>query len=428
MASTVLFGVFGLLLLGGMPIVFAMAISALVLLLTFGRDLPLTLIPHQMVAGTDSFLLLAIPLFFLAGELMNAGGITIRLVRFSACLVGHIRGGLAYVVIVTNMIMAGFSGSAVADASATGSVLIPSMKRDGYHAGFAAAVTAAASTIGPVIPPSIPMIVFAAIGEVSVGRLFLAGVAPGLLMGLYLMATVFWISRRRGYPTQPRAGWRELRRATAEAIWALLAPVIILGGILAGFVTPTEAAALAVLYSLIVGIFIHRELRWRDLPRILRQSAVGTGVVMIIVAASGIMGWEVANLRVSAQVVGGILAVTREPWAILLLVNALFLVLGCLLDPIAAMIIFVPVLLPLVKQVGIDLVHFGLVVVLNLMIGLLTPPVGYLLFVSSALADVPVEAVVREARPFIVALVVVLLLCTYWAPMVLWVPNLLLGP
>jgi tripartite ATP-independent transporter DctM subunit len=425
--TLLLFGSFFGLLLVGAPVFLAMALSSVMLLLALGRDLPLTLIPHQMVASTDSFLLLAIPLFFLAGELMNAGGITVRLVRFASCLVGHIRGGLAFVTILANMIMSGFSGSAVADASATGSVLVPSMKREGYHPEFAAAVTAAAATAGPIIPPSIPMIIYAAVGEVSVGRLFLAGVAPGLVLGAYLMAAVAWVSHRRGYPTQPRASWGELGRSTLEASWALLAPVIVLGGILVGFVTPTEAAALAVLYSLVIGTLVYRELRWRDVPRLLRQSAVATGVVMIIVAASGIMGWEVANLRVGEQVLAAITAVSREPWFVLLLVNVLFLILGCFLDPLAVIIVFVPVFLPLVRAVGIDLVHFGLVVVLNVTIGLVTPPVGYLLFICAAISGAALERVVREMVPFLVALVIVLALCTYWPAMVLSVPRLLLG-
>ena len=427
MGTLVLFGGFFVLLLAGTPIVFAMALAALLLLLTLGRDLPLTLIPHQMVAATDSFLLLAIPLFFLAGELMNAGGITARLVRFAACLVGHIRGGLAHVTILASMIMSGFSGSAVADASAVGSVLVPSMRREGYDPAFAAAVTAAAATAGPIIPPSIPMIIYAATGEVSVGALFMAGVVPGLLLGVYLMAAVFVISRRRGYPTRPRATLGELGRATVEASWALLAPVIVLGGILIGVVTPTEAAALAVLYSLVIGLFVYREIRWRDVPGILRQSAVSTGVVMIIVAASGIMGWEVANLRVGEQVLAVILGISREPWFVLLLINVLFLILGCFLDPLAIIIIFVPVFLPLVKAVGIDLVHFGLVVVLNVTIGLVTPPVGYLLYICASIAGTPVEPVVREVMPFLLALLLTLILCTYWPAMVLSVPRLLLG-
>ena len=207
----------------------------------------------------------------------------------------------------------------------------------------------------------------------------------------------------------------------------MLAPVVVLGAILIGVVTPTEAAALAVLYSLVVGLFVYRELKWRDLPRILRQSAVATGVVMIIVGASGIMGSEIANLRVGEQVLEGLLSISREPWVILLFVNALFLILGCLLDPLAVIIVFVPVFLPLVKAVGIDLVHFGLIVVLNVTIGLLTPPVGYLLFISAALADVPIEAVVREVIPFLVALLLVLAICTYWPAMVLWVPRMLFG-
>jgi C4-dicarboxylate transporter DctM subunit len=301
------------------------------------------------------------------------------------------------------------------------------MRREGYHAEFAAAVTGAAATAGPIIPPSIPMIIFAAVGEVSVGALFLAGVVPGLLLGGYLMGAVFWISRRRGYPTRARSSWREFGRASLDAAWALLAPVIVLGGILVGFVTPTEAAALAVLYSLLVGLYVYRELRWRDVPALLRRSAVATGVVMIIVAASGIMGWEVANLRIGEQVLAAIQSVSPGPWFVLLLINVLFLILGCLLDPLAIIIIFVPVFLPLVKAAGIDLVHFGLVVVLNVTIGLLTPPVGYLLYVTAALAGSRVDEVVREVTPFLVVLLGVLVLCTYWPAMVLSVPRLVLG-
>ena len=425
MSLVVLFGTFFVLLLAGMPVVFAMGLASAAFLIFAGGGIPLMVIPHQMIAGIDNFPLLAIPFFFLAGELMNAAGITRRLVAFAAGMVGHIRGGLAYVVIVTNVIMAGFSGTALADASATGSVLIPAMKRQGYGAGFAAAVTAAAATIGPIIPPSIPMIIYAVVAEVSVGSLFLAGVIPGLLMGVYLFAVTYIISRRRGYPVQLRSTWRELVTATRRASWALMAPVIILGGIITGVVTPTEAGVLAVVYSLVVGFGIHRELRVRDLPSIFRRTAVGTAVIMIIVGASGVMGWLVANLRIGDVVVSGVTAFTQSPWMILLMLNLFFLVVGCLMDPLAGMLIFIPVFMPLIKHVHIDPIHFGLVVVLNLMIGLLTPPVGYLLFMSAEMAAVPIDAVIREVTPLLIALLVVLALSTYWPGMVMAIPNLL---
>lgn len=424
MSLAVLFGAFFVLLLVGMPIVFAMGLASAVFLIFAGGGIPLMVVPHQMIAGIDNFPLLAIPFFFLAGELMNAAGITQRLVAFATALVGHIRGGLAYVVIVTNVVMAGFSGTALADASATGSVLIPAMKRQGYGAGFAAAVTAAAATIGPIIPPSIPMIIYAVVAEVSVGSLFLAGVIPGLLMGAYLFVVTYIISRRRGYPVQTRSTWRELMTATRRASWALMAPVIILGGIITGVVTPTEAGVLAVVYSLAVGFGIHRELKARDLPGIFRRTAVGTAVIMIIVGASGVMGWLVANLRIGEAVVSGVTAITQSPWMILLLMNVFFLIVGCLMDPLAGMLIFIPVFLPLIKHVHIDPVHFGLVVVLNLMIGLLTPPVGYLLFMSAEMAAVPMDAVIREVTPLLIVLVAVLVLSTYWPGMVMAIPNL----
>lgn len=424
MSIVILFGAFFALLLVGMPIVFAMGLASAASLVFAGGGIPLMVIPHQMVAGIDNFPLLAIPFFFLAGELMNAAGITQRLVAFATAVVGHIRGGLGYVVIVTNVIMGGFSGTALADASATGSVLIPAMKRQGYRADFAAAVTAAAATIGPIVPPSIPMIIYAVIAEVSVGSLFLAGIIPGLLMGAYLFAVTYLISRRRGYPVQPRSTWRELITATRRASWALIAPVIILGGIVTGIVTPTEAGVLAVLYSLFVGFVIHRELKVRELPAVFCRTAVGTAVIMIIVGASGIMGWLVANLRIGEVIVAGVTALTQSPWMILLLMNFFFLIVGCLMDPLAGMMIFIPVFTPLIKYMHIDPVHFGLVVVLNLMIGLLTPPVGYLLFMTAEMADVSIDAVIREVIPLFVALLVVLVLATYWPGMVMAIPNL----
>jgi len=423
----ILFGTFFLLLLAGMPVVFAMGLASAAFLVLIGGGIPLTVIPHQMVAGIDNFPLLAIPFFFLAGELMNAAGITQRLVAFATAVVGHIRGGLAYVVIVTNVIMAGFSGTALADASATGSVLIPAMKRQGYHADFSAAITAAAATIGPIIPPSIPMIIYAVVAEVSVGSLFLAGVIPGLLMGAYLFAVVYIISRRRGYPVQLRSTWRELLGATRRASWALMAPVIILGGIVTGVVAPTEAGVLAVIYSFVVGFGVHRELKVRDLPGVFCRTAVGTAVIMIIVGASGVMGWLVANMRIGEVVVSGVTAITQNPWMILFLMNLFFLIVGCLMDPLAGMLIFIPVIMIMIKHVHIDPVHFGLVVVLNLMIGLLTPPVGYLLFMSAEMAEVSIDAVIREVTPLLIALLAVLVISTYWPGMVMFIPNLFRG-
>jgi len=301
------------------------------------------------------------------------------------------------------------------------------MKRQGYHAEFSAAITAAAATIGPIIPPSIPMIIYAVVAEVSVGSLFLAGVIPGLLMGVYLFAVVYFISRRRGYPVQVRSTWRELVAATRRASWALMAPVIILGGIVTGVVTPTEAGVLAVIYSLAVGFGVHRELKVRDLPGIFCRTAVGTAVIMIIVGASGVMGWLVANMRIGETVVSGVTALTQSPWMILLLMNVFFLIVGCLMDPLAGMLIFIPVFMPLIKHVHIDPVHFGLVVVLNLMIGLLTPPVGYLLFMSAEMAEVSIDAVIREVTPLLIALLAVLAISTYWPGMVMLIPNLFQG-
>jgi tripartite ATP-independent transporter DctM subunit len=425
MTLAFLFVSFLVLLAAGVPVVFAMVLASVAFLVLFGGSLPLSIVPHQMVAGMDNFPLLAVPFFFLAGEIMNAGGITQRLVDFAAALVGHIRGGLGYVAVVVNMIMAGFSGSAVADASATGAVLIPAMKREGYPADLAAAVTAAAATIGPIIPPSIPMIVFAVVAEVSVGSLFLAGIVPGLLMGLYLFVVVYLVCRRHDHGMRARSTWRDLLRATRRAVWALLAPVIILGGIAGGVVTATEAAVVAVLYSFLVATLVHRELRLRQLPEIFKKTAVATGVIMIIVGASGIMGWLVANLRIGEAVVTAVTRATESPWLVLFLLNLFFLVVGCLIDPLAGMLIFVPVFLPLVKHLHIDPVHFGVIVVLNLMIGLITPPVGYLLYLCAGIANIGIDRVVRAVTPFLIALLAVLVVVTYWPGLILAVPNLL---
>lgn len=411
----------------GVPIVFSMATAGLTVLLLVGGVDMLPIGPQRMIAGLDSTPLLAIPFFFLAGELMNAGGITRRLIRLSSTLVGHVRGGLAYVVIVTNVLMAGISGSAAADAAATGSVLIPAMKKEGYSGEFSAAVTAAAATIGPIIPPSIPMIIFGITAEVSIGRLFLAGVLPGLLMGLGLMAVSYVVCIRRGYPASPRASLREFFRALGDAGFALVMPVVILGGIVGGIVTPTEAGAIAVAYALVVGIFVYRELRWRDLGHIFRETGVNVGTVMIILAAGSLFGWALSSMGVGPALTRFFLSVSREPWAIYLMINLFLLALGCAMDPLPALIIFVPVLMPLITQVGIDPVHFGLIMVLNLMIGLLTPPVGFLLYLTSAIAEARLERVVAELWPFLAILLVVLFVSTYWPQMPLVVPNLIMG-
>ncbi len=414
-----------LILMGlSLPIFLAMGITCLLFALLF--DLPLMVLPQSYVRGLAVYDLLALPFYFLAGDLMNAGGITARLVKFSEALIGHIRGGLSHVTIISSMIFAGVSGSAVADASAIGSVLIPTMKKNGYPSSYVAALTAASSTIGPIIPPSIPMVVYGLLTQVSIGRLFLAGAIPGILMGVYLLVISFHISYRRGYPANQRATLKQLFRSFIDATPALMMPAIILGGIVIGIVTPTEAGAIAVVYGLVIGCFVYREINLKDLPRIFGQTMVNTATIMIIIATTGLFCWIIANMGLGGVLVKMFQSISTNKWIILAIINVFFLFWGCFLDPVTAMLIIVPILIPLVQQLGIDLVHFGLIVVLNLMIGLVTPPVGILLYLSSSMANVKLGLMLKELVPFLLALFLVLAMSTYIPSIVMWLPNLLM--
>ncbi len=408
----------------GMNIFLSMGIACGLTVFVF--DLPMMILAQSYVRGLSSYDFLALPFYFLAGDLMNYGGITTRLLRFSGALIGHIRGGLSHVNIVASMIFSGVSGSAVADTSAIGSVLIPSMKKEGYPGAYSAAVTAASSTIGPIIPPSIPLVVYGLLAQESIGKLFWAGAIPGLMMGFYLLGASFIMSYRRGYPARKRANFKEFLKSSLDATFALMMPVIILGGITSGIVTPTEAGVIAVSYGLILGIFVYREIKIKDLPRILGQTMVNTGTILIIIATTGLFAWIVANMSLGEIMVRFFLSISTNKWIILGILNVFFLIWGCVLDPVTAMVIMVPIFIPLAQQVGIDLIHFGVVVVINLMIGLVTPPVGVLLFLTSAMAEEKVEHVIRELTPFLVALLLVLLISTYWPGMVMWLPNVLI--
>lgn len=410
----------------GVPVAFAMGLTSLVVLILVG-NVPLQTIPQRMITGADSFPLMAVPFFLLAGNLMSTGGITMRLIQFASAMIGHVRGGLVYVVIVTNMIMAGMSGSAVADAAATGSVLIPAMEKAGYNRRFAASVVGAASTIGPIIPPSVPFVVFGAMSQVSIGRLFFGGAIPGVLMGLYMMAVVYVLAQRRGYPKGERVSCGQFLVATREALLPLMLPVIILGGILGGIFTPTEAAVAAAVYAFFLGTFVYRELTPRDLAKALLDTGITSATVMFIIANANILGWIMAREQAGQVVTQLITSVSTNPAVILLTINILLLILGCLIDSTANIILLTPLLMPLVKSVGIDPVHFGVVMVLNLMIGLMTPPVGMTLYVVSQITGLKVMEIAREAWLFIVALVAVLLTITYIPWLVTFLPNLLMG-
>jgi len=406
----------------GLPIFLSMGVACVIFVFAF--DVPIMILAQSYVRGLSSYDFLALPFYFLAGDLMNAGDITANLVRLSEAIIGHIRGGLSHVTIISSMIFAGVSGSAVADASAIGSVLIPIMKKNGYQAPYVAALTAAAATIGPIIPPSIPMVVYGLLAQVSIGKLFLAGAVPGVMMGIYLLVVSFIISYRRGYPASERASLKRFLGAVVDAGPALLMPGIILGGIISGIVTPTEAGAVAVMYGFLVGFFIYRKIHLRDLPRLFAQTMANTATILIIIATTGLFCWIIANMGLGAVLVKLFLSISTNKWVLLVVINLFFLLWGCFLDPITAMLIVVPILVPLARQVGIDLTHFGLVVVLNLMIGLVTPPVGLVLYLSTSLAQAKFEEVVKELFPFLIALIVVLIICTFMPSIVLWLPNL----
>ncbi len=422
--SLVLVAGFALFLLLGAPIAYALSFASLGAIWSMG-DIPLMIIPQRLAESINSFPIMAVPLFLFAGALMNAGGATIRLVRLAMGLVGHIRGGLGHVVVVTNMIMAGMSGSAVADAVGTGSILIPAMKKEGYSSDFAAGLTAAASTIGPVIPPSIPFVVYGVLAEVNIGDLFIGGFLPGVLMGIALMIYV-WIKARTGqYTAHERATLRQVLQATADGAPALLLPVIIIGGIIGGIFTPTEAAGVATVYALFLGLFVYRELHWRHLPNIVWEAAHNTGIVLFILASAGIFSWLMTVTQVAEAAQALIIASTNQAWVVLAIFNIILLVMGCFLDTFAIITIATPMMLPVVRHFGVDPIHFGVVMTVNLMIGALTPPFGMLLFVMGPLAEISFDRIVRAVMPFIIPIFVVLVAITYIPSFTLALPHLL---
>lgn len=418
-----LFVLMFLLLALGFEIWAAMGVSAVLYILIRG-DIPLDTVAQTMVSGIDIYSLVAIPFFMLAGDLMNVSGITLRLAKFARFLVGQIQGGLAYVVVIVNVIMAGVSGSAVADASAVCSVLLPTMEKEGYDRKFSAAINSAAATIGPIIPPSIPMVFIGVISNLSVGKLFLGGIVPGLLMGAFLAGSIFIVGRRRGLPVsrEPR-DLRAILPLLKEVFFALIAPLIIITGVVFGIVTIVEVSILAVFYVLFVALFIYRSIKWAELPGLFARAGAFSSTIMAIFASVGVYSWLIANEQLG-QKVGEIILSLDLGWAgFLLLVNLFFLFLGCIMDAIPAMLIFFPILHPIATRLGIDPTHFGVIVVLNLMIGLLTPPVGALLFLVSKISRVSFDELVREVWPYLAALLIVLGLITYIPPLVTYIPN-----
>jgi len=419
--------VFLLLLAVGAPIAFALALSGLAmtaLVPGMTAATAVTLFVQRMFVGVDAFVLVAVPLFILAGALMEEGGTANRLVSFASALVGRVRGSLSIVTVLTSMFFAGISGSAVADTAAVGAVMIPAMRRKGYDIAFAAALQAGAGALGPIIPPSILMVIYAVIANVSVASLFLGGFVPGLLIGLGLMAAGYVHAVRRGYPPDPGVPWGELPTHLRRALLPLLMPFIILGGILSGFFTPTESAAVGVVYALLIGLFVYRELPPSKLFQILYTTGYGTARVMFLIATANFVAFLLAHQRLPQQLAEALLAMSTEPAVILLLLNALFLVVGCFIEVSAALIILGPVLVPVIQAIGIDPIHFGVVLVVNLCIGTITPPVGICLYAVNAISGASIGSISRAAVPVFGVMLGVLIFITYLPGAVLFVPRL----
>ena len=414
---------FGLLMIS-MPIGTTLLITGMMFLLLTGIVDPF-IAAQRVATGIDSFPLLAIPFFMLAAELMNVAGITDRMFRLAKCVVGSVPGGLAHVNVLASMLFAGMSGSAVADAAGLGRIEIKAMKDDGYDAEFAAAVTAASSTIGPIIPPSISFVIFGLTAGTSIGGLFLGGFIPGLAMGLLLMVLIHIISVRRHYGKGSPFKFSEFAVALKEAILPLMTPILIVGGIVGGIFTPTEAGAFAILYAFILGKFVYRKIGWKDIPDIIYTTAMSAGNVLFIIATSSLIGWILTMQQVPQNMAAIVVEWAPQPWQFLMLVNLLLLVLGCFMAAAPVIIMLIPVLLPVATIMGIHPIHLGVVMVLNLMVGLITPPVGLCLFVVSDIVQVPVMRVMRALLPFFIPLLVVLLLITFWSDMVMFLPRYL---
>jgi len=418
-----LFAVFFGLILIGVPVAVSIGLSALVTLLV--NDFPIIVVAQKMVTGIDSFTFVAIPLFILAGELMNVGQITDRIFNFAKAAVGWIPGGLAHANILASVIFSGMSGSAIADAGGLGTVEMKAMREAGYDDYFSGAVTAASSTIGPIFPPSIPMVIYGGIASVSIGKLFIGGMIPGLLMAMALMIYALIISLRRGYPKDAFS----LRRIAVEfsrAFIPLMTPVIILSGFVTGWFTPTEASAVAVVYALIVGGLVYRAMGLRSIVKALENTAATTANVVFIIGTATLFSFILTNLGITKVIASFILGISTTPWVVLLIINVVLLILGMIMEPGAILIMMLPVFLPIVNQLGIDLVHFGVVMVLNLMIGQITPPFGMCLFTIAQVGKLSVEKLSHTTLPWVAPLALVLIASVFFPDLIVWLPNFLM--
>ncbi len=414
--AALLFGAFFGLLALGVPVAVAIGLSSLVALQVDG--LPIMVVVQRMFAGTDSFALIAVPFFILAGDIMASGMVSRKLVEFADALFGFVKGGLSIVAVLAGMFFAAISGSGAATTAAVGSTLIPELKRKGYEESQAASLIAASGTIGVVIPPSVPMIIYAVLAEQSVARLFLNGFIPGIVMGLGLIGVALLQAYQRNYPRGSKLSLRNIVRTLFDAFWGLLTPIIILGGIFSGIFTPSEAAVVAVNYALMVSLFIYRDLTLREIYALMIRSVITTGVIMFVIATSAALSWTLANWSIPTLIADSVLSVSSRPMIILLLITGVILITGVFMETASALIILTPVFLPLVNAMHIDLIHFGLIMVVGLAIGMITPPVAINLYVASSITKLPLERISASVIPYLLVLIGALLLVVY-VPIVL---------
>ncbi len=406
------------------PIFLAIAISSIFSLLFF-TDFPLIMVTQRMVNAVDSFPLMAVPLFMLAGALMDVGGISKRIVNFAEALVGWLPGGLAAVAVVASMFFAGISGSAAADTAAVGALLIPAMIKRGYRDSFSAAIQASGGSIGVIIPPSIPMIIYGFITGTSISKLFAAGIFPGILMGISLILVAIFISVKYGYGSAVPFSFKNVFRTFKEAFWSLGAPIIILGGILGGVFTATEAAAVAVIYGFVVGKFIYKELSFKNLPKLLIDSAVLASIILFIISTASIFGWIITMENIPQLIGSKLLSITDNPVLILLLINLILLIAGTFVETTVSLILLVPIIMPIVPKLGIDPIQMGVIIVSNLAIGMLTPPLGICLIVSCGISKNSIIDVSKAILPFLFALIIDLLIISFWSPITMFIPSLM---
>jgi len=424
MLMPVLAAVFILLLIINMPVCFVLLIISCIYV--FVKNIPIVVLSHVLTTATDSFIITSVPLFILAANFMQRGGITEKILTFAKALVGHLTGGLAHVSIITSMVFAGMSGSALAEAGGLGLIEVEMMEKGGYDIEFSAAITAAASTIGPIIPPSIPLVLYGAIARESIGKLFLGGAVPGLLIGIILMIQSYFFCRKKKYPISIRVGFKEAFRAFIRVLPPLFTPIIILGGIMTGIFTPTEAAAIACLYAFILSKFVYKTMSWKNFYLALSDTVILSAVVLFIMAMAGLWSWMVTSEGIARGITDFLASSIENPLILLLILNILILFLGMLMEPLAIMMMLLPILLPLIKAYGISPIHYGVVMTMGLMIGLITPPFGECLFILSSITKLPVGRIAKSTFPYVLGLMVALFLVTYIPSLALWLPELLI--